>query len=80
MPSRNTSDSLLSTNLTVASSLVVQLNETIRAHYPPGEVDYAEVLRSLASLGASYRRAGIELGLFDEPGPVTGWPFERPGG
>lgn len=53
----------LADTLRSGGSLVVELNGMIRAHYPPGEVDYPEVIRALVSLAVSYRRAGIELGM-----------------
>ena len=61
----------MQTSETVSDSLVVKLNATVRDHYPPGEVDYVEVIRTLASLAASYRRAGVDLGIFPDVGHMS---------
>lgn len=67
MPRVVTSANLITTQMSVMASdvpLVVKLNRTITDHYPPGEVNYIEAIRALASLAASYRRAGVKLGMF----------------
>lgn len=39
------------------NSLVGRINGTIRDYYPEGAVDYIEVVKTLASLAASYNKA-----------------------
>lgn len=48
--SENTLDSL-------DESLVVKLNHIIEMHYPIGEVDYVETIRSCMALATAYQRA-----------------------
>lgn len=44
----------------IGGTLVVKLNAVIRDHFPPGQVDYPDVIRALLSLAMSYKK-GLEI-------------------